>query len=54
MSIATRARLQLAAAAVLFSVMLVAALSVHVKKGFFITSGEYEYTLVLGIAALTF
>jgi putative oxidoreductase len=43
-----------AAAAVLFSVMLVAALSVHVKKGFFITSGGYEYTLVLGVAALTF
>jgi len=43
-----------AAAAVLFSVMLVAALSVHVKKGFFITSGGYEYALVLGVAALTF
>jgi putative oxidoreductase len=42
-----------AAAAVLFSVMLVAALTVHVKKGFFITNGGYEYTLVLGIAALT-
>jgi len=43
-----------AAATVLFSVMLVAALSVHVKKGFFITNGGYEYTLVLGVAALTF
>src|SRR6266404_4141634 len=42
------------AAAVVFSVMLVAALSVHVQKGFFITSGGYEYTLVLGVAALTF
>jgi putative oxidoreductase len=42
-----------AAAAVVFSVMLVAALSVHVEKGFFITSGGYEYTLVLGVAALT-
>jgi putative oxidoreductase len=41
------------AAAVVFSVMLVAALSVHVKKGFFITSGGYEYTLVLGVAGLT-
>ena len=43
-----------AAATVLLSVMLVAALSVHVKEGFFVTSGEYEYTLVLGVAALTF
>jgi putative oxidoreductase len=34
--------------------MLVAALSVHVKKGFFITNGGYEYTLVLGVATLTF
>src|SRR5712691_7975599 len=42
-----------AAAAVIFSVMLVAALSVHVKKGFFLTSGGYEYTLVLGLAGLT-
>ncbi len=41
------------AAALLFSVMLVAAISVHVKKGFFIISGGYEYTLVLGVAALT-
>ena len=41
------------AAAVLCSVMLVAAVSVHVKKGFFVTSGGYEYTLVLGVAALT-
>jgi putative oxidoreductase len=41
------------AAAVVFGVMLVAAVSVHIKKGFFITSGGYEYTLVLGVAALT-
>jgi putative oxidoreductase len=33
--------------------MLVAAFSVHVTKGFFITSGGYEYTLVLGVAGLT-
>src|SRR5712691_3212134 len=39
-----------AAAAVVFSVMLVAALSAHVKKGFFLTSGGYEYTFVLGVA----
>jgi putative oxidoreductase len=39
--------------AVVFSVMLVAAVSAHVKNGFFITSGGYEHSLVLGIAALT-
>ena len=37
----------------LFSVMLVAAVSVHVKHGFFMTGGGYEYTLVLGVAGLT-
>ena len=42
-----------AAVAVVFSVMLVAAVSAHVKNGFFITSGGYEYSLVLDIAALT-
>jgi putative oxidoreductase len=41
------------AAAVVLSVMFVAAVSVHVKQGFFITSGGYEYTMVLGIAGLT-
>ena len=41
------------AAAVVFSVMLVAAVSAHVKQGFFLTSGGYEYTLVLGVAGLT-
>ena len=41
------------AAALLCSVMLVAAISVHIEKGFFITNGGYEYTFVLGIAALT-
>lgn len=41
------------AAAVVFSVMLVAAVSAHLKQGFFITSGGYEYTLVLGVAGLT-
>jgi putative oxidoreductase len=43
-----------AAAAIVFSVMLVATLSVHLKKGFFLANGGYEYTLVLGVAALTF
>jgi len=40
-------------AAAAFSVMLVAGVSVHLKQGFFITSGGYEYTLVLGVAGLT-
>jgi hypothetical protein len=33
--------------------MFVAAVSAHVKRGFFLTSGGYEYTLVLGVAGLT-
>jgi putative oxidoreductase len=41
------------AAAVVFSVMLVAAVSVHLKQGFFNSSGGYEYNLVLGVAGLT-
>ena len=41
-----------AAAAAIVAVMLVAAVSVHIKKGFFATNGGYEYTLVLGGAAL--
>ncbi len=41
------------AAAVVFAVMLVAAVSAHLKQGFFVTSGGYEYTLVLGVAGLT-
>jgi putative oxidoreductase len=40
------------AAALVFSVMLVAAVSAHVKQGFFLSSGGYEYTLVLGVAGL--
>jgi putative oxidoreductase len=39
-------------AALVASVMLVAAFAAHVKQGFFITSGGYEYNLVLGVAAL--
>jgi putative oxidoreductase len=42
-----------AAAAVVFAVMLVAGVSAHVKQGFFLASGGYEYTLVLGVAGLT-
>jgi putative oxidoreductase len=41
-----------AAAAAVVAVMLVAAVSVHIKNGFFAQSGGYEYTLVLGGAAL--
>ena len=41
------------ASALLFSVMFVAAVTVHIKKGFFAQNGGYEYTLVLGVAALS-
>jgi putative oxidoreductase len=40
-------------AAIIFGVMIVAAFSAHIKQGFFITSGGFEYTLVLSVAALT-
>jgi putative oxidoreductase len=40
-------------AALIASVMLVAAITVHVKSGFFAANGGYEYNLVLGMAALT-
>jgi putative oxidoreductase len=40
------------AAAIVLSVMVVAAVSAHVKQGFFITNGGYEYNAVLGIAGL--
>jgi putative oxidoreductase len=35
------------------SIMIVAAVTAHVRNGFFITSGGYEYNLVLGVAALS-
>jgi putative oxidoreductase len=41
------------AAAVVLSVMFVAGVSAHGKKGFFIHTGGFEYTLVLGMAGLT-
>ena len=41
------------AAALVFSVMLVAAVTVHIEKGFFAPNGGYEYNLLLGVAALT-
>jgi putative oxidoreductase len=40
------------AGALVFSVMLVAAVSVHFKQGFFNTSGGYEYNLILAVAGL--
>ena len=42
------------AAASVLSVMFVAAMSVHVKQGFFASSGGFEYNLVLGVAGLIF
>src|SRR5215217_5487363 len=39
-------------AALVASVMVVAAATAHVKNGFFATSGGYEYNLVLGAAAI--
>jgi putative oxidoreductase len=41
------------AAAVALSVMVVAGVSAHAAKGFFAHNGGYEYTLTLGIAALS-
>jgi putative oxidoreductase len=41
------------AAAVLVGVMMVAIFTVHLKHGFFVTQGGYEYPLVLGTAALS-
>src|SRR5439155_1475112 len=41
-----------AAAATVVAVMLVAAVSAHIKNGFFAHNGGYEYTLVLGAVAL--
>src|SRR3989449_5897796 len=41
------------AAAVALSVMVVAGVSAHAAKGFFAHNGGYEYTLILGIAALS-
>jgi putative oxidoreductase len=40
-------------AAMVASLMLVAAVSVHARNGFFITTGGFEYNMVLGAAALS-
>ena len=42
-----------AASAVLVAVMLLPAVSVHSKNGFFIQEGGYEYTLIIGATALS-
>ena len=42
-----------AAAAAGFAVMVVAGVSAHLKQGFFLQKGGYEYTLVLGLASLS-
>jgi putative oxidoreductase len=39
-------------AALVASVMIVAAVTAHLKNGFFITGGGFEYNLVLGVAAI--
>ena len=39
-------------AALVASVMLVAAVTAHVRNGFFLAAGGYEFNLVLGVAAL--
>lgn len=41
------------AATAVLAVMFVAAVSVHIKQGFFAAGGGYEYALVLGLAGLT-
>jgi putative oxidoreductase len=41
------------AAAIVFAVMLVAGASAHLKQGFFLSRGGYEYTLILGAAGLS-
>lgn len=38
--------------AAVISVMVVAAFSLHIQKGFFVHNGGYEYNLVLAVAAL--
>jgi putative oxidoreductase len=41
------------AAAIVASVMFVAAGSVHFSRGFFLSTGGFEYNLVLGVAGLS-
>jgi putative oxidoreductase len=41
------------AAGIVVAVMLVAAVTVHLKAGFWLSKGGYEYNLVLALAALS-
>jgi putative oxidoreductase len=41
------------AAAAVVSVMFVAVFTVHIKKGFFVHNGGYEYNIMVAVAALT-
>jgi len=41
------------AAATVVSVMFVAVFTVHIKKGFFVHNGGYEYNIMVAVAALT-
>jgi putative oxidoreductase len=41
------------AASAVLAVMFVAGVSVHLRQGFFLTKGGYEYTLMLGVAGLS-
>jgi putative oxidoreductase len=41
------------AAAVVFAVMVVAGVSAHLPRGFFLMNGGYEYTLILAVAGLS-
>jgi putative oxidoreductase len=41
------------AGAIVFAVMLVAGITAHAKAGFFVTSGGYEYNVVLAAAAIS-
>jgi len=41
------------AASIVAAVMLVAGVSAHARRGFFLTNGGYEYTLMLGLSGLS-
>jgi putative oxidoreductase len=42
-----------AAAAIVFAVMVVAGVSAHLERGFFLATGGYEYTLILAVSGLS-
>jgi putative oxidoreductase len=41
------------AAAIVFAVMVVAGVSAHFQRGFFLMNGDYEYTLILAVSGLS-